>query len=111
MFRLLGKGKRKRKASVVIGLGELEIPAVIFDNGFGQTQTQAGTLADGLGGEEGFHDARPKFGRHTGPAIDDGENNGLLLAGVSLASILRSRHVRLSNEGVLTPQTPFGMTG
>jgi hypothetical protein len=66
---------------VILRFAELELTAVIFHNGFGQTQSQASSFADGLGGKKRLHDARPKFGRHTGPAIDDGENNGLFVAG------------------------------
>src|SRR5208282_507904 len=121
IFGLLGKGKRKRKASVILRFAELELSAVIFDNGLGQTQPQAGALANGLGGEEGLHDARAKFGRHTGPAIEHRENNGLCILRVPLGNSVRSWHARFSKEGfiarkacdgaeVLTPQTPFGMT-
>jgi hypothetical protein len=74
---------------------EFELSAVVFDNGFGQTQAQAGALANGLGRKERLHDASLEFGRYTGPAIDHGENNGLLLARAHLIDDLRSCRAHL----------------
>ena len=66
----------------VAGLGvELDGAVVVADEAAGDVESEAGSLAEGFGGEEGIEDAAAKLRGNAGTVVSDSHDDALVVAG------------------------------